>query len=302
MDNKAKEFGLFIDGLRISRNLSREELTDDVMSISQYKRYIRGDTSIPNSKLLELADRLRFNIYDIHFLFDKQNNNEYENVVSIYIDLTKNEFEKAYKKSKDLDPETFISQYNYTFYNFCVFWAQHSLGIVSDVHVLDLYSRLIDYPNCIDNETFNFVEISVLIKIAKISAKISNYEGANFLYEILRNPQFKYTSSSDSMFLPSVYSTLASILGMQEEFEKVVDISSLGIEYCKKRETSSALPHLYYYKASAHFDLGQEKEALESAKRCFMALYLEGKPSKMTIFKNNFEEEFDMKLDDLIKL
>jgi len=46
MENKAREFGLFIDGLRLERNISREDLCDGIMSLSQYKRYLRGDTSI----------------------------------------------------------------------------------------------------------------------------------------------------------------------------------------------------------------------------------------------------------------
>ena len=82
--NEAREFGLFIDGLRIERNMSREDLCEGVMSLSQYKRYLRGDTSIPNSKLVMIADRLKFSINDIHFLFRQKHNDEYNSINKIY--------------------------------------------------------------------------------------------------------------------------------------------------------------------------------------------------------------------------
>ena len=72
MENKAREFGLFIDGLRLERNISREDLCDGIMSLSQYKRYLRGDTSMPNAKLVQLADKLKFSITDIYGLFGKK--------------------------------------------------------------------------------------------------------------------------------------------------------------------------------------------------------------------------------------
>ena len=57
LDNEAKEFGLFIDGLRLERNISREDLCDNVLSLSQYKRYLKGEASIPNDKIVLLADK-----------------------------------------------------------------------------------------------------------------------------------------------------------------------------------------------------------------------------------------------------
>ena len=82
MENESREFGLYIDGLRLERNMSREDLCEGIMSLSQYKRYLRGDTSIPNGKLVMIADRLKFSINDIHFMFRKKHNTEYSYKVS----------------------------------------------------------------------------------------------------------------------------------------------------------------------------------------------------------------------------
>ncbi|PAT01614.1 hypothetical protein CI105_05950 [Candidatus Izimaplasma bacterium ZiA1] len=302
MENNAKEFALFIDGIRINRNLSRDELIEGIMSISQYKRYLRGDTSIPNSKLIELADKLNLSIHDLHFLFRDQNNDEYKRVLQIHNLVTEKEYQKALNLAMKFDSDMFIYNYNKMFYEYCVLRSQHAINMVSDVHVLDLYSTLIQYPDCENNESFNFVEISTLLQIALTSAKIENYTPVDLLYRILSSDRFRYSSSVETMIIPSVYSTLASILGIMDDYDKIIEITNLGIDYCIQRQTSNALPNLYYFNAIANLDLGNKPLALESARKCFMALYLENKPTKFDGFKQYFEEDFKMKLDDLIKL
>lgn len=301
MENKAREFGLFIDGLRLERNISREDLCYDIMSLSQYKRYLRGDTSIPNAKLVQLADKLMFSITDIYGLFGKKHNDNYKKIWIIYKLIKNNEFKKALILSDELKQNVLVSSYNKLFYDYCMIKIQHSLKMVSDIHVLTLYSELIDYPSCTNNDSFNMVEISALIGIVDVSSIVGNYDAMNLLYRILTSKTFSYSTSGDSSFLPSIYSSLARSLGIKEEHDKVLEISQMGVEYCLRHETSNALSHLLLYKSLSLLNLDRVEEGKEAAKLCFMHLYIENKPHKFSSFKTFFEQEFKMKLDDLIK-
>ncbi len=301
MENKAREFGLFIDGLRLERNISREDLCDGIMSLSQYKRYLRGDTSMPNGKLVQLADKLKFSINDIYGLFGKKHNENHKKIWEIYTLIKKNEFNAALQLGQELKKDILVSQYNKLFYDYCMIKIQHGLKMVSDIHVLNLYSDLINYPTCTNNDSFNMVEISALIGIVDISSSIGNYNALNLLYRILTSKTFNYSTSGDSSFLPSIYSSLSRSFGIQEEHDKVLEISQMGIDYCIKHETSNALSHLFFYKSIALLNLNKLEEGKEAAKKCFMQLYIENKPQKFQDFKNVFENEFNMKLDDLIK-
>jgi len=301
MSNEIREFGLFLDGLRIERNISREDLCEGIISLSQYKRYLRGDTSVPNGKLVMIADRLKFSISDIHFLFNKNHNKEYNKILAIYDLIKEEQFQKAYTLAQNMLNTVLVSEYNKLFFDFCYIAIQHSLKMVSDVHVLELFSNLIDYPNCANNEKYNMIEISILIRISNISVKIGNFESTDMLYRILTSSSFQYTSANDYSFLPSIYSSLSKILGIKKEYNKVLEISSLGIDYCLVHETSNGLSHLLFFNALANFHLEKIAEAKESAKKCFMALYIENKPEKLNNFKSIFEKQFNMNLDDLIK-
>ena len=301
MENKAREFGLFIDGLRLERNVSREDLCDGIMSLSQYKRYLKGDTSVPNSKLVQIAERLKFSITDIHLLFRKKHNEELNKIHSIYRLIRINNYKKALEESQLIKNDIIVSEYNKLFLDFCLIKLQHALKMVSDIHVLDLYSKLIDYPSCVDIDSFNIVEISTLIEIVTISSNMGNFEAAEIMYRILSSDTFSYSTSGDPTFLPSIFSSLSSILGMQEQHDKVKTLSQRGIDYCLINETSNALSHLFFYNSLAELNLGNRDKALISMKKSFMQLYLENKPKKFETFQKSFEKEFKMKLDDLIK-
>ena len=301
MLNKSREFGLFIDGLRIERNISRENLCDGIMSLSQYKRYLRGDTSMPNAKLTQLADKLMFSIQDIYSLFGKKHNENYRNIYKIYLLIKKNEHKKALILAENLRKITMLSQYNKMFFDYCMIKIQHSLNMVSDIHVLNLYSKLIDYPVCTSNDSFNMVEISSLIGIMEVSSVVGNFDALNLMYRILTSKSLSYSTSGESSFLPSIYSSISRALGSNEEHGKVLEISQMGIDYCIKHETSNALSHLLMYKSLALLNSGRLDESMYTVKKCFMHLHIENKTQKFLEFKIIFENEFKIKLDDVIK-
>ncbi len=300
MNDGAREFGLFIDGLRLERDISREDLCEGVMSLSQYKRYLRGDTSIPNSKLILIADKLKFSIDEVHSLFRRKHDIEKNKVLGLYNLVREQKIEDAYTLARTLGKKPFLSDHTTQMYDFCMLLIQHSLNMVSDVHVLELYSNLIDYPNCINKMSYNIIEISTLIQIVNLSAKVENFEASNFLYQIITSDNFEFSSAESSDYLPSVYSNLAKILGMQNDYDKVLDITERGINYCNSTFRTISLPHLYFYNSLALLILERKDEALVSAEKCFMLLYINENNERFESFKQIFEKRFDMKLRDLI--
>lgn len=300
--NEAREFGLFIDGLRIERNMSREDLCDNVMSLSQYKRYLRGDTSIPNGKLVMIADRLKFSINDIHFLFRQKHNDEYNAINRIYNLIKQNSIQDAYALAQKYAKTTFVSDYNKLFFDFCFISIQHRLKFVSDIHVLDMYSRLINYPECSENDSFNMIEITTLIQICLISSKMDNLEPSNTLYRLLSSPSFNYSSGREVTFLPSIYSSLSTIMYMQKEYEKVIELTKIGIDFCISYETSNAFSHLLLFDSLSNFKLGNIDLCKVSVKKCFMLIFVENKDSLYNSFKDIFEKQTELNLSDIIDL
>jgi transcriptional regulator with XRE-family HTH domain len=301
LSEQTKEFGLFIDGLRIDRHLSREDLCSGIISISQYKRYLNGSTSIPNDKLIKLADRLNFSISEIHSLFQSKYNNQYRKILEIYNLIKRRNYEEAYKKAIELSKLPILSSYNNLLFDYCMIKIQYELDQASSIQALDSFSNLINYPECQNNETFNWVEINILNEIVIISSKLENYEPANVLFNILTSTHITQSSSEDRFFMPTTYAILSQLLGKQEKYEQVVKLTESGIKYSLYHDISNALSNLFLTNAYANLDLGNVDQAKISARKAFAQLYIENKPEKYNQFKLNFEKEFDMSVSELMK-
>jgi len=301
METYAREFGLFIDGLRIDRQVSREDLCDGIMSLSQYKRYLRGDTSIPNSKLVQIADRLKFSISEIHMMYQAKQDVQFTKISELFKLMRSHKPQEAFNKAVKMKDEVILSESNQLFFDFCFVYIQHNLKMASDINALDLYSNMINYPDCVNNESFNFVEINILLQIVTISARMDIFEPADIMYKILTSKTFNIGFAKDTSFVPATYSTLAQTLGEQRKFDQAIDVTRLGIQFCIKHNTTIALALLFLLNSFAHHDLGNIDEAHESGKKAMMQVYIENKPDKFESYKNWLESKLEIGIDELMK-
>lgn len=297
MSETTQDFGLFIDGLRLDRNMSREELIDGIVSLSQYKRYLRGATSIPNSILVQLADRLKFSITGLHNMYETKQDMQKKKIMNIYSLMRSKNIEQAYKEAKKLTEEVFISDYNKLFFDYCYIYIQHHLELVSDVHALGMYSSLVDYPNCVNNDTFNWVEINILMEIVRVSALNENYTPSQHMYEIITSPTFKFVSAGHVNFIPTVFSTLTPVLGKQNKNEEVIKLTNEGIAYCKRHQISSGLAVLYMSKTIALSSLDRIEEAKVTGKKALMQFYIEDNMISYDYYKKLLENSIDLYVD-----
>lgn len=299
MDTNSRDFGLFIDGLRMDRNLSREDLCDGIMSLSQYKRYLRGDTSIPNNRLVQIADKLKFTISEIHKLYQEKSNKQISKIDTIFALSRSREYEKAYEMANEMKNEIFVSEFNRSYFDFCYVFIQHKLNLASDIHVLELYSKMIGYPNCLENESINWVELNVLLQMILISSKIENYELADFMYNVITKDLTSFTISRDLRLIPDIHLILGQIFGRQRKYEEAIEIANKGIEHCKEHHTSFALASLLYIKSISHDALGQKDLAKEFAKKTIMQLIIEDNQTKIEEYKKKLSKSLDVDIDEI---
>lgn len=301
MESFSREFALFIDGIRLERDISRVDLIDGIISLSQYKRYLRGVASIPNNVVIELADRLKYNITDLYSLYTRKYSKEDNQLREIYSLIQSYKYEEAYLELSKINDELLVSSFYKSFYDYLSIHTQHKLGRVSDIHVLSLYSSLINYPSCMKNESFNMIEMNVLNQIVTISSNMENYEPANLLYKILTSKNFSYAKASDTSILPPIIYTVARVTYKQNDYLRTIEVTNLGIATALKHENSNALSHLFYLNASANKQIGNIEESLSSVKKCFLQLIVCGNVNIYKTFLSLYEQNYDIPLSELLK-
>ena len=300
MDSNSMEFALFIDGIRLERGISREDLIYDIVSLSQYKRYLRGITAIPNNIVIELADKLRYSINDFYSLFTSKHNSELSTLMDIYDLIQNHKFEDALTSCQKMKDELIVTTYNKLFYDYCFLFSQYKLGKISDVHILSIFSDLVNYPECMDNESFNMIEMNILMQIVTISSHMDNYGPAELFYAILTNPSIIINYSGKASVLPIIFYYTARVFRQQNKLEETLKLSDDGIQIALSYETSNALPHLFLINALANKELGNISDAYQSIKKCFLQLIVLNKPEQTKIFKSTYENNFEVSLSELL--
>lgn len=298
MQDTFENFGEFIDDLRKSRNISREDFVDNVMSMRQYQRYVYNESSINNDKLLLLIDKLGMSFLGVHRLFLEKTKDEYRHLSMAYTAIVHEDLFKASETLKKINFSEIKDKANKLYYTLCeTLIARRTNKIPTDL-AMDKLKSLINYPECLSNNYISFIELVSYIEIGRHSNSKDKKIVTNFLYAIIKDNNLS-SDNLDQSLLPSIYSTISHSLGIMEEYEKSIYIAQKGIDYCLKHDNMNALSHLFLFKAFGLNLLGRKKEALIPAKKVFSLLLVEDKPNKTDQFTKTFEVSFNMKVSEL---
>lgn len=302
MNNTSQEFGLFIDNIRRSRNMSREDFVDGILSTRQFQRYLKGESSITNDKIFQLVDKLEMNILNVYKLFINREDTEYKLVHNIYNLIITFNYKEAFNIINQTEESTFSSKYNQSFFLYCKITTLYNLKRISKHMAMNQYKRLIDYPKCLDYEDVNFIELITLISLS--SYQLINKDDkriAYFLYNILKEERLRYDNEINSK-IPSLIVATCQTLGMLREYDKVLRLSQQGIKLCFKAQILNSLPHLFYYKSLALLNQDKREDALKEVKKLFMLLEIQNNEEKITVFDDLLQKHFNIRKSDLMKI
>ncbi|PAT01612.1 hypothetical protein CI105_05940 [Candidatus Izimaplasma bacterium ZiA1] len=292
VETKPSLFPSFIENLRLSRNMSREEFLKDILSLRQYSRFLKGESEISNKKLLLMSDRLDLSIFHIYNAFYNSSDHEYNNIHEAYIYLADRHLDKATEKINLINRNDILSSYNKKFYDYVVLATAHRKGAKSPNDVISDLKSLINYSSINERETYSWLEIVILIEIAGVERREKRYTTLSVLEYCLSENKINFSDKSNYLLIPPLYSQVAAIYGNLKQYNKVITIADNGINYCRKYGILNSIAHLFFYKASAEYDLKKYDSAVASANLCMNALNVEGNIVKKEKFSKVFKEEF----------
>ena len=299
MSTMINDFGRFLDSLRKSRNMSREEFVEDIISLRQYQRFVNGESSINNEKLYKLIDKLGMSYFNVHKLYFNSEENIISKLNSIYGAIIRDNMTLASDLIEKISLIELFNEYSKAYFKLCELLILKKTKKMPDSLVTQKLKNLIDYPNCLNNKIINFVEYISFIHISSYSS--DNYDDSrilNFLYDKIKSNSIS-TDSILISYMPSTYAHIARRLGIIGEYRKALSISQKGIEWCLKYENYNSLTHLLMYKSFSLKDLGRLEESLIAARKVFALLFVEGKEIKTKKFTKTFERTFNMKVSEL---
>jgi transcriptional regulator with XRE-family HTH domain len=291
-----QNMGKIIDEIRQERKLTREDLCEEIMSVRNYQRFINEEVNLSNDKLSKLIDRLNLDYFTLREIYAHRSEDIYSQLHSIYQLMQGNSDQIAYDALQKVNTKNIDSNYVQLFYNYLKIDLERQLQIVPLDESIKKLEELIDYPEIMDFEVLNFIELNVLAILNTYYTKKEDDTIANFLYKFLTDTNLNKKGLMPS-FLPSLYSTTAQSFGSFLQYDKALEVSNKGIEECIKLQMFNGLYHLLYFKSLSELKLGKKEESLITQKRLYALLYALDEEDKKREYLQIFDTAFNNKLE-----
>jgi len=291
-----QNMGKIIDEIRQERKLSRENLCDEIMSVRNYQRFINEEVNLSNDKLSKLIDRLNLDYFALREIYAHRSRDVYSQLHNVYTLMQSNSDEVAYQELQKINCDLIDSNYVQLFYNYLKIDLERQLQIISLEESITKLETLVSYPDILEFEVFNFIELNILAILNTHYTKKEDDTIANFLYKFLIDEDLSKKGLMPS-FLPSLYSTTAQSFGSFLQYDKALEVSNKGIKECIKLQMFNGLYHLLYFKSLSELKLGQKEESLQTQKRLYALIYSLDEEDKKREYIQIFDSAFNNKME-----
>lgn len=300
LENNEQNFALFLEGIRKSKNLSREDFCSGIMSQRHYQRYIKGQIDISNTNLAKFADKLETHILNLQKSFEMLSNSEIKYLNNLSFLLNNFEFDNAYIELKKYKNRIFSLNYYNNLYALYEAKILTNLKRISYEESISTFRKLSNINNLTISKSYTYVEIAAAAYLAKLEARKQKRNTIDSLYELVSNQTtITFLGREEIEWMVTIYSTMATVYGLLDEFDKVIELSDIGIELCHRNQLLNSLPHHFFNKSIAYRLTDRRVDALKYASLALMAAKLEQCDTKFLSFQKSIEKQFDISIDEL---
>lgn len=298
--NQSQEIILYIDRLRADRNITQEDFLDGVVSMRQYRRYLKGDSSMSYSLIDQLAKRLGFDSEMILLELESEKLKQTQQINNLYNLVVSRNLEKAYQLFQEVDYDRIISENDQLLYNHAVNMFNYFVGKVSQKQTIDRTKELIELPKLLKKKAISSSELLVLVSFFFFD----EYKEINVIAEKLASyieNNITIVTGHNIKVVTLVLEELSKYFSISENYEKMLYYALEGIKYANTVRSYYLLETLYFFAAAASFELDLIKQRNEYLKKCYIILMIEGNELKMQRYRDNFKENFDVDIKDLFQ-
>lgn len=292
------DFGKFIDDLRESRNFSREDLVEGIISVRQYFRFVNGESSLKYSVLMELLERLGLSDSLSHEYYKKVTDAEYQMLQDVYGALYIDDLQKAHTLFLKIDPNLITLNSNKIYYQF----VEQLLGVKqlrwTYEQAAEKILKIVDYPNVLSKDILTYIEKNMLVYLTNYLMKNNDYRIASFFYKIVQK-EIEDDAIVDEYSIP-FRNIAAKCLGRMGENSKSLHIIKNTENHFIINGNFLPLVHLYYYKALQERELFDDSRYRKSLQNMLSLLNLSEPNMYKEKYQNLIYKTFNLKEQDLI--
>ena len=295
----SRELCNYIERFRSARKLSQENMTDGIVSLRQYRRYLNGESDMPFSIFNQIIDKLGLHTDNVLREMENARFEEYEYANKLYnlaVNYNFREFDKVAKERRFTD---FIDTSNKILYEFAFIMKDYYHKQIDRKQTYQKAATLINYPQILKHEMVTEIELLVISFLIDVSGKVDQKKIIYFMNEYVKVKSNLISLSNPRMVI-LILARFAKFFGIREEYEEVIEYCDLALERTKKYMSYYLAEYLHYYKSLAYYKLGRSEDFEDALVKCFNVLEYEGNQSKIKKFETLINEDYDIEFKSYV--
>lgn len=296
---KSNTLCIYIEQLRVARHISQETFLHEIVSIRQYRRYLKGESDIPFSIISQLTAKLGMKTDTILREFEVAKIEETSKMTKLYNFAVNYDHENFAELKKTISIEHIIEPSNVLLYKHSIMLDKYYSRKISADQIRRMSIDLINYPSVLEQGVLNTMELIVLTFLIDVLPREDQNKIIENITLYLNDSRVIITGGNERV-LTLILARLAKHSGILESYEQVIKFCNLAINRNKKLHSFYNMDYLYYYKSLAYYKLGNQEKFEISLAKCFNILEFEGNEIKMKKFINLINEDYNIDFQSYI--
>lgn len=296
----SKDLALYFEKLRFDRHLTQEVFVEGIVSLRQYRRYLKGDSHISQDVVNLFCERLGYHTHSILISFENERQEEMKRVVKFYNSAAYHD-ERAYLAFiKEYPRKRIIDRLNQMIYDHTIIAHDYNLKKITAEEYAKKTIELVDYPNILKRLPLSTPEMLLLSSLLYSPAFTDRDYLASEIVKITENPELVISGRTDVIY-PLVMYRLIQYRGIQKKYQEVLQLSDRVIKYNEENRIIYLLDSFWYFKALAYSYLGQKEEHEDALFKTYCLLRGGSNPPNFDRMKKLIESDWPIDFDQFAK-
>ena len=296
----SKELSHYFDKLRYERNMTQETFVTGIISIRQFRRYLKGECDIPQDIINQLSRRLGFKPEYVVWNFESERVNETTLITNFYNAVANKDYGAAEEYNKQIKSKYIIDDVNRLYYAYTVNLLEMNKKVISEEVFLEKTIKLIDFPNILNSRMLSNSEIMILSTLMSMSKFTKKELIAERLKLYINQPNLIVSGHSEQVVLLCLQ-RLSQYEGVNENYDEVIRLCNQAVNINKEYKIYYLLEYFYYFLSLAYHKLGNIEKYEESVFRCYATLQAENNEKKIDKFTYLIEDDYNISLVEFVQ-
>lgn len=293
----SNEWAFLLERLRFARGFnSQEALTDQIVDVRQYRRYLSGSSAMPFDVIQKLIERLNMKVEDVLKVYYQTTKDESIYIHRVYNLLMIKDYLAAEKLIENNNSQRLMNIANQQFLDFCSLYLKFKIQRLNAFSFASHLMKLIKIDNLKNFEVFTLYELIMVSHLLEVVEPPLQTELIVKLSKVVKEIKRVDNDSIDLYVL--LLFTLVKHQGISKNYLIAIELCHLAISVSTEYRHYYLLDFFYYFEAICYHELGDLRSRDISLQKCYHILCIEQDKQQVKLILDLIKKDFGVTFED----